>query len=275
MPSSDLRMVYNILSYLFPLWRAIAEVTLLWASFYLLLIFIKGTRALSVIKGLALLGIVYFCSEVLGLVVITWIMTKLLTIWVISIVIIFQPELRRGLAQIGEMGVYSKKERIIDEVATAVDILAKKRIGALIAIEREVGLRHYIESGVSLDSRVTSELINTIFMPNTPLHDGGIVIREGRIVAASCLFPLTQDTSISKSLGTRHRAAIGLTEETDAVCVVVSEETGVISVSMTGKLNRDFDKEGLIRFLNNIYYNKGQNRPRKWGFVGQSKARKP
>jgi diadenylate cyclase len=234
-------------------WKVLAEICLLWLSFYYLLTFIKGTRALSVLKGLALLGVILFAAQVLGFKVISWIMTKLLAIWVLAIIVIFQPELRRGLAQIGEIGIYSKKERVIDEIARSVDILSKKKIGAIIAVEREIGLRHFVESGVQLDSRVTSELINTVFMPNTPLHDGGIIIREGRIVAAGCLFPLTQDINLSKSLGTRHRAAIGLTEETDAICIVVSEETGVISLAIGGRLTRNLDKDALIRVLNNIY----------------------
>ena len=234
-------------------WKILTEITLLWFSFYMLLLFMRGTRALSVVKGLFLLVIIFFTTELLGLKAINWLMTKLLTIWVIAIIMIFQPELRRGLAQMGQLGIYTKKERVIDEIAKAIDTLAKRKIGALMAIEREIGLKHYIESGVYLDSRVTSELINTIFMPNTPLHDGGIIIQEGRIAAAGCLFPLTQESNINKSLGTRHRAAMGLTEETDAVCIVVSEETGVISIAISGRITQDLDKDSLVRVLSTIY----------------------
>jgi len=141
----------------------------------------------------------------------------------------------------------------LDEIAKAAIMLSKKSVGALIAIEKEIGLKTYIESGVPVDSHVTSELINTIFMPNTPLHDGGVIIEEDRIVAAGCLFPLTQEAHITKTLGTRHRAAIGLSEETDAIVVVVPEETGTISIATGGRLNRNLEKDELIKSLNNLY----------------------
>ena len=142
--------------------------------------------------------------------------------------------------------------------------MSKKRTGALIAIERDASLRIYVESGISLDSNVTSELINTIFMPNTPLHDGGIVIRAQRITAAVCLFPLTGNPNISKRLGTRHRAAIGLTEETDAVVVIVSEETGSISVAVDGKLTQGLDRDGLEKMLRNLCSPRLRKKKRNW-----------
>ncbi|MDB4349363.1 diadenylate cyclase CdaA [Omnitrophica bacterium] len=236
--------------------KVITEIAILWFLYYLLILYIKGTRTVQVLKGIFIVVLIYLVVQRLGLDTITWIMTKLLPISIIALLIIFQPELRRGLARLGQFGVFPAKEIIIDEITKSSTTLSKKKIGALIAIEREIGLRPYIESGVHLDSKVTSELINTIFMPNTPLHDGGVIIQEDRIVAAGCLFPLTQEAHVTKTLGTRHRAAIGLSEETDAIVVVVSEETGAVSIAVGGRLTRDLNKEELIKSLNNMYKSK-------------------
>ena len=242
------------------IWRPILEIAILWYVFYLLLIFIKGTPAVQVLKGLIFLIILFvvslFVAQQLNLIIISWILPKFLAIFLITFLIIFQPELRRGLAQLGQgpiLGLFFREERIIDEITEAVYGLAKKKIGAIIALEREIGLKPYIESGVPLDSKVNSELLHTIFMPNTPLHDGGVVIQNGRITAAGCLFPLTQNPRISKTLGTRHRAAVGLTDETDALVIVVSEETGAVSLAREGKLVREIDRESLIKILNNVF----------------------
>lgn len=254
----------------FSVWRPVLEIAILWYVFYHLLVFIKGTPAVQVLRGLIFLIILFFISlfiaQRLNLTIISWILPRFLAIFLISFLIIFQPELRRGLAQLGQvpiLGLFFREERIIEEVAEAVYALAKKKIGAIIALEREVGLKPYIESGVALDSKVSSELINTIFMPYTPLHDGGIVIQNGRIVAAGCLFPLTQHPRISKSLGTRHRAAVGLTDETDALVIVVSEETGLVSLAREGKLMRNIDRESLTKALNNVF---GQPKRPKFPF---------
>jgi diadenylate cyclase len=199
----------------------------------------------------------FFLSQKLQLEVINWILFKAFGIAVITFLIIFQPELRRGLARLGQspfFGVFSKEhQKIVDEIVKAVVGLSGKKIGALIALEREMGLRTYIESGVSLSGKVSSGLINTIFMPNTPLHDGGLIIRGGRIQAAGCLFPLIENPRISKTLGTRHRAALGLSEETDAVVIVVSEETGSISLAVSGKLMRDLGEESLRKTIDKFY----------------------
>lgn len=236
-----------------PNFKVIVEIIILWFVFYMIILFIKGTRTVQVLKGLFILFIIFLITQRLGLETINWILTKLIPISIIAFLIIFQPELRRGLARLGQFGIFPAKEHVIDEISKSAFALSKKKIGALIAIEREVGLRAYIESGVSMDGKVSSELISTIFMPNTPLHDGGIVIEEDRIVSAGCLFPLSQETHITKTLGTRHRAAIGLTEETDAIAVVVSEETGMISIAVGGKLTRNLDREELVKSLTNLY----------------------
>lgn len=242
------------------IWQIILEIMILWVIYYILFLFIRGSLTVQLLRGLIIFVILLLVTQQLGLTTINWIVKKILPISVLTFFIIFQPEFRRGLAKLGQFGAMLKEEKVIDEVVKSAVILSKKKIGALVALEREVGLRPYTESGVILDSKVTSELINTIFMPNTPLHDGGIIIQSGTIVAAGCLFPLSQDQRLSKTMGMRHRAAIGLTEETDAVVVVVSEETGAISVSIGGKLTRDLDKETLSKILNNLFGPKKQKR---------------
>ncbi len=230
------------------------EIAILWWVIYGILLFIKGTNAAQLLKGLIIVVILFFAASRFGLSAVSWILAKILAISVIGFLIIFQPEIRRGLARLGQFGMFTAKEQIVDEIVKAAVWFSERKIGAIIAIEREVGLGSYIESGVHLDSKVTSELLTTIFTPNTLLHDGGVIIQLDRIVAAGCLFPLAQDSQIARQLGTRHRAAIGLTEETDAAVVVVSEETGAISVVVGGKLTRDLSKESLTKILANLLY---------------------
>jgi len=261
-------MIYNI----FESSKVLIEIGILWFVFYMLLLFIKGTRAVQVLKGIIIIVIIFLLSKELQLESINWILTKLFTISIIAFFIIFQPELRRGLARIGQFGMFSSQQETFDEIVKAALILAKKKIGALIAIEREIGLKAYIESGVPMESKVTSELINTIFTPNTPLHDGGIVVQGSIIAAAGCLFPLTQNPHVSSSLGTRHRAAMGLSEETDAIVVVVSEETGDISISVAGKLTRHLDEKEIGRVLSNIFRPK-RNRKSIFDFWTRSISR--
>ena len=239
-------------------WEIIPEILILWAVYYMVFLFIKGTGAEQVLKGIIIISLVILITKGLNLVIINWLLTRFLAISVIAFLIIFQPELRRGLARIGTIGVFSREKETIDEIAKATVILSKKKTGALIAIEREVGLRRYVESGVNVDGRVTSELINTIFAPNTTLHDGGIIVSAQRIEASACLFPLTQNPHIPKTMGTRHRAAIGLTEETDAVVIVVSEETGEISIAVDGKLTKDIDPKNMAKVLERAYLPKAK-----------------
>ena len=233
------------------------EIAILWWVIYAVLLFIKGTRAAQLLKGLIVVALLFLLAEKLGLYAVSWLLTKLLALSVIGFLIIFQPEIRRGLARIGQFGVFTAREQVIDELVKAAVWLSGEKKGAIIAIEREVGLGPYMESGVHLDSRVNSELLVTIFMPSTPLHDGGVVIQLDRIAAAGCLFPLAQESQLARQLGTRHRAAVGLTEETDAVVVVISEETGAISLVVGGKLTRDLSKEALTKDLTNLLYRPG------------------
>ncbi len=230
------------------------ELAILWWVIYVILAFIKGTRAEQLLKGLIIVVVLFFITGKAGLSAVSWILAKILAISVIGFLIIFQPEIRRGLARIGQFGIFTARGQIIDEIVKAAAWLSERKTGALIAIEREVGLGSYVETGVPLYSRVTSELITTIFAPNTLLHDGGVIIQLDRITAAGCLFPLAQESQLSRQLGTRHRAAVGLSEETDAVVVVVSEETGAVSVVAGGVLTADLNKDALAKTLNNMLY---------------------
>lgn len=265
----DLSQIENLREVMYSTWKPIIEIAVLWFIIYRLLLFIKGTRAIQVLRGIIIIVIIFFLTQKLGFDVINWIFTKLLALSVIAFLVVFQPELRSGLARIGREKVFGSiitEERVIEEIAKSASMLSKKKIGAIIAMQREVNLEPYTESGVAVDSNVSSELLNTIFMPNTPLHDGGVIVHGDRIIAAGCLFPLTQSPDISKLLGTRHRAAIGLTEETDAVCVVVSEETGAVSIANAGKLTRDLDRERLINHLRGLLYRPKKERPSRTKF---------
>ncbi|MFC1548466.1 diadenylate cyclase CdaA [Candidatus Omnitrophota bacterium] len=242
------------------LWEMIVEILIIWAVYYMVYLLLKNTAAEQVLKGLIIISFIIILTKGFNLVIINWLLTRLLAISVIAFIIIFQPEIRRGLARIGRFGIFTGEREILNEISKAAVVLSKKKIGALVAIEREIGLRRYVESGVSVDSRVTSELLNTIFDPSTPLHDGGIIVSEHRIEAAACLFPLTQNPNVPKTMGTRHRAAMGLSEETDAVVVVVSEETGGISIAVGGKMTKDIEPKSLAKALEKVYMPKLRKR---------------
>jgi len=241
---------------LFIIWRPLLEILFIWILIYYLIRFFQGTRAMQVLMGLIIMAIIFNIAKVLHLNTINWVLTKLFAVGIVAFLIIFQPELRRALARIGQntfWGGFLRKGGTIDELVQACEHMARKRIGALIAIERDVGLKNYIESGIRLDSKVSEELLITLFAPNTPTHDGGVIIVGDRVASCGSLFPLSQNMELSRSLGTRHRAAVGLTEETDVVCVIVSEETGGLSVAVQGQLTRDLDSEGLKNVLMNLF----------------------
>jgi diadenylate cyclase len=238
-----------------PLIKLLIEIGILWSVYYVILIFARGTRGVYVLRGIILITLFFVITKQLGFERINWIFTKIFAISILAFLIIFQPELRRGLASIGQRRwsmFFIKGAEIINAIVEASFSLSKKKVGALIAIERENRLEHYIESGIEIDAKVNAELLITIFMPNTPLHDGGIILAGDRVLAAGCLFPLTQNPKVLKTLGTRHRAALGLSEETDAIVVVVSEETGGVSVAIGGRLTHDLDREALERVLSNL-----------------------
>jgi len=243
-------------------WKIVLELLILWYVIYMMLLFVKGTRSEQLLKGLVIIGIIFIVTQQLGLEAINWVLTRLFPISVVALLIIFQPELRRGLAQLGQLGIHQENIEVVDEVARAAVNLAKKKIGALIVIERETGLKSYVESGIPVDSRVTAYIMLSIFMPQSPLHDGAVIVQHGRLVAAGCVLPLTQEgRGLPKSLGMRHRAAVGITEETDAVCVVVSEETGGVSVAHGGRLMQDLDEENLGKTLKGVFYKTSKKRP--------------
>lgn len=231
------------------------EISLMSVCFYFLFLYLRGTRALQVLKGAIVLVFVFFAAQQLHLDTIHWLLARVFGFSIVAMLIVFQPELRRALAQLGRRPLFAGahlNEMMIDAVTGASTQLAKNKIGALIAVERETGLKNYIETGIRMDSQPSAELLRTLFMPNTPLHDGGVIIEHNRIAAAACLFPLSQKTNLSTALGTRHRAALGLSEDTDAVVIVVSEETGIVSLASDGKLTRDLDEDSLKKALTGL-----------------------
>ena len=235
------------------IWRPLLEVLVLWVVYYRLLKLLHRTRAMQVLLALIALMAVFFLTQVLGLVRLHWVFNKVFALSLVSCVIIFHPELRRGLARLVEGHEWWSpalvEERVIDEIIKAVGTFAAKRTGALIVLEREVSLSPYVESGVALDSPVSAELLQTVFTAGAPLHDGAVIIRGGKIAAAGCLLPLSLNPRLAKKFGTRHRAAMGLTEETDAVVLVVSEETGAVSASIGGRLTRELEPAELRELL--------------------------
>ena len=247
-------------------WTGAFEILVLTVAFYYIFLFFRGTRGAQVLIGMLLLiAVLLTMTYLLNLSQLNWLLRRLSVYIAAGFVIIFQPEIRRALAELGRQPVFSTntdKRTVIDSVVQAVTHLADHKVGALIAIEREIGTRNVRESGIKIDAPVIPELLATIFYPHTPLHDGGVIIHSGRIMAASCVFPLSQRLELHKSVGTRHRAAVGLSDETDAVVIVVSEETGAISVSYRGRLSRGLDGERLRRFLNALL--KGQQEDNVW-----------
>ena len=238
---------------LLPGFNGLLEMAVLAVVFYYILVFFQGTRGAQVLSGLAILFIVLLVlTHAFRFDTLNWLLQRFTVYLAVAFLIIFQPEIRRALAQLGRQHLFGTAENersLVDTLVKCVSLMAENKMGSLIAIERGVGTLPIQETGTPMDSRVTAELLMTIFYPNTPLHDGGVIIRSDRIVAAGCVFPLSQRPELSKALGTRHRAAIGLTEESDALVIVVSEETGNISVAYRGRLRRGLDADRLERIL--------------------------
>lgn len=244
--------------------------------FYKILMLIKETRAEQLIKGLIILLVMLKLSEWAKLYVVHYILMNTMTLGVVALLIVFQPELRRALEYIGRSKFLSKSMEATDEgfnsmvsnLVNAVISLSREKIGALIVIERETGLNEIIQTGVKIDGVVSSGLLINVFIPNTPLHDGAVIIRRDRLMAAGCFLPLSENQSINKELGTRHRAAIGIAEQSDAIVIIVSEETGTISVAMNGKLTRHLDGNSLTTVIRNSFLT-DQNKPllkKRWIF---------
>jgi diadenylate cyclase len=231
----------------------IVQVAILWIAYYYLFLFFRGTRGAQVLIGLGVLVLLLIVlTQLFNLDALAFILNRFSVFLGLALLVIFQPEIRNALAELGKRHVFPMapdRRTLIDAIIQAVEYLAEHKIGALIAIEREVETRAIQETGVGLDAPLVPELLSSIFFPHTPLHDGGVIVNGNRIVAAGCVFPLSQRMDLQKTLGTRHRAAVGLSEETDAAVVVISEETGSISVSYRGRLSQGLDPERLRRFL--------------------------
>lgn len=235
-------------------WRTVVDILLVAFVVYNILLLIRGTRAVQVLIGILLVAVVHYAAGVFQLVTLQRVIEAFLIVLPFAIVVLFQQEIRRALAQFGRyplggLATHQKVESSFDQIALAATTLAARRTGALIVIERLDGLRNYIENGIRLDAEVSYDLLINVFSPDTPLHDGAVIIQNDRIAAAACFLPLTQSAELSKEFGTRHRAALGISEETDAVAVAVSEETGIISVAWNGRITRDLDSRSLRNTL--------------------------
>lgn len=233
-------------------WKPLLEIIILWIVIYHVMRFFEGTRAIQVVRGIALVLVAFFLFQKLGLERLDWLFRNFFATSVIALLIIFHPEIRQGLARLGQRNIFvnsldeEELDRMLKEICKAAKDLSNYKIGALIAVEKNDPLSGYVESGVRVEGKVSSELIQAIFTPNNPLHDGGAIIQRNRIVSAGALFPLAQRLDIDRIFGTRHRAALGLSEETDAVIVVVSEERQDISLVYQGKLYNDLTQDDLF-----------------------------
>ncbi len=246
-------------------WRSGVEILILWVAIYYGYLYFRGTRGAKVLTGLALIFLtLIFVSQLLKLVVISWLIRSLTAFLAVALVVIFQPELRRALAALGSHRIFSTTSQSRETIEVVTEIifeLSNRPFGALIAIERDINLAAFAESGVPIDCEISPELIVTIFHPKTPLHDGAIILRNERIVAAACIFPVSQREDLDRNLGLRHRAALGVTEESDALALVVSEETGIVSICHRGKMERDFNPESFRKRLSELLLHEKYEKP--------------
>lgn len=268
----------------------ILEILVITFIIYHVSIWVKNTRAWTLIKGIIVLFLCYFIAYLLGMTVIIWIFDKTLAIGITALMIVFQPELRKALEQLGQKKIVSSiipfddqrdknirfSDRSVNEIVKATVELAKAKTGALIIMEKDINLSEYERTGINLDSVISSQLLINIFEHNTPLHDGAVIIRGDRIVAATCYLPLSDNMGLSKELGTRHRAGVGISEVTDSLTIIVSEETGKISVAVGGKLLRNIDGELLKKKLTELQgKNHDEGRKKIWkGLLKSDKNRK-
>lgn len=235
----------------------VLDVLVVWYVVYKLIQLVRGTKAIQLFKGVGLFIVLRFLAGLIGLRTLPWLMDQVITYGVIAAIVIFQPEIRRGLEHLGRSSLFktSKSEKHEDEVMVqsldkAIQYMAKRKIGALITIERTTGLEEYVETGIALDADITGELLINIFIPNTPLHDGAVIIRDGKIAVSSAYLPLSESLLIPKEFGTRHRAAVGVSEVSDALTIVVSEETGDVSITMNNQLLSGLSREQYLDILN-------------------------
>jgi diadenylate cyclase len=242
-------------------WRNLTDlldILVVWFVFYKLLMLIRGTKAVQLFKGVVIIILIKVLSAWLGLHTVSWIMDQIINWGVIGAIVVFQPEIRRGLEHLGRGSLFGASRRqnedekkLVAALDKAIQYMSKRRIGALISIQMNTGLEDYIETGIDLDAEVTGELLINIFIPNTPLHDGAVIIRNNKIAVAAAYLPLSESNLIPKELGTRHRAAVGISEVTDALTIVVSEETGGVTITKNSELIRDLSQEDYLKFLKN------------------------
>jgi diadenylate cyclase len=235
-------------------WWDLVDILIVAFIVYELLRFLRGTHAVQIALGGVVLVLLYWASILFNLQTVNWLLRTFLPFLVFGIIVVFQAEIRKGLAHLGRApflggAARRRQEEVVDEIVLAATRLASERTGAIVALEREMGLRSYIETGITLDAALTYDLLVSIFHPATPLHDGAVIIQGNRVAAAACFLPLTVHPELSRTLGSRHRAAIGLSEDTDAVAIVVSEESGTISIVEDGRIQRGLDGPALRRAL--------------------------
>lgn len=252
-------------------WLQLSPVTIVDLAIVLYILYrvymaIRGTRAVQLLKGLLVLIFFNLVSQLIGLTITNWLLTQVMTVGIVALPIIFYPELRRALEHIGRGSLFSKssflagdeRSQAVDELTRALIQLAARRVGALVVWEQETGLKDWWETGVNVDAVLTSELVINIFEPNTPLHDGAVILRGDRVQAASCYLPLSESSELTVALGSRHRAAVGITEQSDAVAIIVSEESGAISLAHEGRLTRYLDEKSLKEWLENNLHKRQQ-----------------
>ncbi len=243
-------------------WWDLADILVVSIIIYELLKLIRGTRAVQMAVGAGLLAVLFYGSRSLHLDTVNWLIRNMFGYVVFGFIVLFQSDIRRALAHFGRAPFFrylakaESREESIEELAVAASMLSAQRVGAIVALERQIGLRNYIEGGIPLDATLTYDLIVSIFQLKSPLHDGAVIIQEDRVAAAACFLPLTVNPKLSKELGSRHRAAIGLTEENDSIAIVVSEQTGSISVVVDGQIERDLSTEALRSRLRSLVLNK-------------------
>lgn len=242
-----------------PTWVDYLDIAIMAVLIYQLFLITRRTRSMQVFKGLLILILASYVSEMLGLVSINYLLHGVLSNGILVLLILFQPEVKRTLEHLGRTAIWDRSqeqdesERNTEEITGCLQRLSRRRVGALVVIEQKTGLQEFIDTGTRLDAVISSGLLENIFEPNTPLHDGAVIIRGGRIEAAACILALSENNAISHDLGTRHRAALGVSESTDAVVLIVSEETGIISMAQGGRLTRHLDGDALRKVLRRIY----------------------
>ena len=233
----------------------IIDIVIVWWLLYRLMMLIRGTKAVTLLRGVGIVIAVKLISWYVGLTTISWLTDQIINWGVIALVVVFQPEIRRGLEHLGRSALFKQKQayqqetRLINELDDAIQYMSKCHIGALISIEMETGLEEYIETGIKIDAEVSSQLLINTFIPNTPLHDGAVIIKDARLAAAAAYLPLSDNPTIPKELGTRHRASVGISEVTDALTIVVSEETGDVSITRNAELMQSLSREDYRKYL--------------------------